>query len=190
MAMKLLAKYLDGLQGGDALGNEREARIFGEHLLDLIGMATGGEGDAQQLAERRGVRAVRYAAVVRAIERNIADNGLNAAAVARMLGVTPRYVHFLLEESGRTFSQHVLARRLTIVETLLGDAEKANLKISAIARQAGFADMSYFNRSFRNHFGDTPSSYRRQLTGEASNPKGSTLPKLSVKRSDIKISLP
>jgi AraC-like DNA-binding protein len=167
MAMKLLAKYLDGLQGGDAVGNEREARIFGEHLLDLIGMAIGTEGDAQQLAERRGVRAARYAAVLRAIERNIADNRLSAAVVARMLGVTPRYVHFLLEESGRTFSQHVLARRLKIVETLLGDAEKANLKISAIARQAGFTDMSYFNRSFRNHFGDTPSGYRKRLTGEA-----------------------
>ena len=165
MAMKLLAKYLDGLQGGDALGNEREARIFGEHLLDLIGMAIGAEGDAQQLAERRGIRAVRHAAVLRAIERNIADNRLNAAAVAQMLGVTPRYVHFLLEESGRTFSEHVLARRLKIVEILLGDAGKGNLKISAIARQAGFTDMSYFNRSFRNYFGDTPSGYRKRMTG-------------------------
>ena len=82
--------------------------------------------------------------------------GLNA------LGVTPRYVHFLLEESGRTFSEHVLARRLKIVEILLGDAGKGNLKISAIARQAGFTDMSYFNRSFRNHFGDTPSGYRKR----------------------------
>jgi AraC-like DNA-binding protein len=163
MAMKLLAKYLDGLQGGDALGGEREVRIFGEHLLDLIGMAIGGEGDAQQLAERRGVRAMRHAAVLRAIERNIADNRLNAAAVAQMLGVTPRYVHFLLEESGRTFSEHVLARRLKIAETLLGDTEKANLKISSIARQAGFADMSYFNRSFRNRFGDTPSGYRKRI---------------------------
>jgi AraC-like DNA-binding protein len=165
MAVKLLAKYLDGLQGGDALGNEREARIFGEHLLDLISMAIGAEGDTQQLAERRGVRAARHAAVLREIERNIADNRLNAASVAEMLGVTPRYVHFLLEESGRTFSEHVLARRLKIVEALLGDAEKGKLKISAIARQAGFADMSYFNRSFRNHFGDTPSGYRKRSTG-------------------------
>jgi AraC-like DNA-binding protein len=166
MAMKLLAKYLDGLQGGDALGNEGEARIFGEHLLDLIGMAIGAEGNMQQLAERRGIRAARHAAVLREIERNIADNRLNATAVAQMLGVTPRYVHFLLEESGRTFSEHVLARRLKIVAALLGDAGKGNIKISAIARQAGFADMSYFNRSFRNHFGNTPSGYRKQSTGE------------------------
>ena len=165
MAVKLLTKYLDGLLGGDALGNERQARVFGEHLLDLISMAIGAEGDMQQLAERRGVRAVRHAAVLREIERNISDNKLSAASVAEMLGVTPRYVHFLLEESGRTFSEHVLARRLKAVEALLGDAEKGNLKISAIARQVGFTDMSYFNRSFRSHFSDTPTGYRKRITG-------------------------
>ena len=39
-------------------------------------------------------------------------------------------------------------------------SEKGNLKISAVARQAGFTDMSYFNRCFRNHAGDTPTGYR------------------------------
>ena len=170
MAVKLLAKYLDGLQEGDALGNEREARIFGEHLLDLISMAIGAEGDARQLAERRGIRAARHAAVLREIERNIADNTLNAASVAAMLGVTPRYVHFLLEESGRTFSEHVLVRRLKMVEAQLSDIEKGNLKISVIARDAGFTDMSYFNRCFRSHFGDTPSGYRKQRAGESGSP--------------------
>ncbi len=162
MAVKLLIRYLDALQDSDAKGNEQEARIFGEHLLDLISMALGAEGDRQQLAERRGVRAVRHAAVLREIERNIGDNRLSAASVARMLGVTPRYVHFLLEASDRTFSEHVLARRLELVEALLSDAKKGNFKISAIARQAGFTDMSYFNRSFRSHFGDTPSNFRRR----------------------------
>jgi AraC-like DNA-binding protein len=164
MAVKLLTRYLDGLQDADALGNEREARVFGEHLLDLISMAIGVQGDALQLAERRGVRAMRHAAVLRAIERNISDSSLSAASVAEMLGVTPRYVHFLLEESGRTFSEHVLMRRLKVVEALLSDADKRNLKISAIARQAGFTDMSYFNRCFRNHLGDTPSGYRKRVT--------------------------
>ena len=163
MAVKLLARYLDGLQGGDAVGDSREARIFGEHLLDLIGIAIGAEGETRQLAERRGVRAVRHAAVLREIERNLSDSRLSAASVAEKLGVTPRYVHFLLEESGRTFSEHVLAGRLKAVEAELSDVEKNSLKISAIAREAGFTDMSYFNRCFRNHFGDTPTGYRKRL---------------------------
>lgn len=172
MAVKLLARYLDSLQGGEAVGDEREARIFGEHLLDLIGMAIGAEGETQQLAERRGVRAQRHAAVLREIERNIRDSRLSAAMVAERLGVTPRYVHFLLEESGRTFSEHVLVRRLQLVEAQLSDVEKRNLKISAIARHAGFTDMSYFNRCFRSHFGDTPSGYRKRTTARAIIPEG------------------
>jgi|GEM_PF-381569 len=172
MAVKLLARYLDSLQGGDAVGDEREARIFGEHLLDLIGMAIGAEGETRQLAERRGVRAVRHAAVLREIERNIRDSRLSAASVAERLGVTPRYVHFLLEESGRTFSEHVLIRRLKLVEAQLSDAEKGNLKISAIARHSGFTDMSYFNRCFRSHFGDTPSGYRKRVTARSITPEG------------------
>jgi AraC-like DNA-binding protein len=147
------------------VGDEREARIFGEHLLDLVSMAIGVDGATRQLAERRGVRAVRHAAVLREIERNIRDSRLSAASVAEKLGVTPRYVHFLLEESGRTFSEHVLVRRLKVVEVQLSDIAKGNLKISVIAREAGFTDMSYFNRCFRSHFGDTPSGYRRQRAG-------------------------
>jgi AraC-like DNA-binding protein len=167
MAVKLLARYLDGLQGGDAVGDARAARIFGEHLLDLIGMAIGAQGETRQLTERRGIRAVRHAAVLREIERNLSDSRLSAAAVAERLGVTPRYVHFLLEESGRTFSEHVLAGRLKMAETQLGDAEKATLKISAIARAAGFTDMSYFNRCFRARFGDTPTGYRKRISSPA-----------------------
>lgn len=167
MAVKLLTKYLDGLEDSDALGDEQEARIFGEHLVDLIRMAVGHQSGALQFAERRGVRAVRHAAVLREIERNLTDSTLSAASVAELLGVTPRYVHFLLAESGLTFSEHVLIGRLKAVEAQLADAAKGTLKISAIARQAGFTDMSYFNRSFRNHFGDTPSGLRKRMASAA-----------------------
>ena len=71
-----------------------------------------------------------------------------------------RYLHRLLEDSGRTFSEHLLERRLDRAHRLLRDPRLAYRKISEIALEAGFADLSHFNRSFRRRFGETPSQAR------------------------------
>jgi AraC-like DNA-binding protein len=74
--------------------------------------------------------------------------------------MTPRYVHLLLEETGRSFSEHVLDRRLCLSQCLLTDPNRASVKISNIAFECGFTDLSYFNRTFRRRFGATPSEMR------------------------------
>ena len=43
---------------------------------------------------------------------------------------------------------------------MLRDPGCVHLKIGEIAAQAGFTDISYFNRSFRHAFGDTPFGVR------------------------------
>jgi AraC-like DNA-binding protein len=40
------------------------------------------------------------------------------------------------------------------------DPAYADWTISAIAFDAGFGDLSYFNRAFRRHYGETPSAVR------------------------------
>lgn len=55
---------------------------------------------------------VRRAAILRIIESRSGDPDLSAVAVARLLGITPRYVHLLLEDTGKSFTHHVLERRL------------------------------------------------------------------------------
>jgi AraC-like DNA-binding protein len=42
----------------------------------------------------------------------------------------------------------------------LRDPRATRLKISEIALEAGFPDLSHFNRSFRRRFGNTPSAVR------------------------------
>jgi AraC-like DNA-binding protein len=41
-----------------------------------------------------------------------------------------------------------------------GFAEIDNRKVGDLALETGFTDLSYFNRSFRRRFGDTPSGFR------------------------------
>jgi AraC-like DNA-binding protein len=82
-------------------------------------------------------------------------------AVAAPPGVTPRYVHKLFEYEGMTYSGFVLAQRLDRVHRMLTDPRCAGHSISALAFEAGFGDLSYFNRAFRRRYGATPSDIRR-----------------------------
>jgi AraC-like DNA-binding protein len=97
---------------------------------------------------------------LREIERRSGDPGLSAVTIALLLGVTPRYVHLLLEQTGKSFTHHVLEQRLEKATVLLRDPRSRHRKIADIATEAGFNDLSYFNRSFRRHFGATPSDIR------------------------------
>lgn len=113
-------------------------------------------------------RTARRAAILRTIENRSGDPNLSAVAVAKLLGVTPRYVHLLLKETGKSFTHYLLARRLEKAALMLLDARWGRRKISDIAVEAGFTDLSYFNRAFRRSFGLTPTEMRDQ----AQQPRG------------------
>jgi AraC-like DNA-binding protein len=161
VARRLLLGYLGGTLDV-ALDNSRRAgELYGEHIVDLIALALGAKGEARELAEQRGAAAVRRAAILRDIETTMTDPNLSATTVARRLAVTPRYVHLLLEETGLSFTQHVLEKRLARAAALLRDPRQSARRIADIALEAGFTDLSHFNRSFRRRFGQTPSDARQ-----------------------------
>jgi AraC-like DNA-binding protein len=110
---------------------------------------------------RLDARVERRAAVLREIENRISDPGLSAITVANQLGITARYVHLLLEETGARFSHHVLDRRLEKAAALLRDPQWRDRLIIDIAAEAGFTDISHFNRAFRRKFRATPSVIRK-----------------------------
>lgn len=154
---RLLAGYLQEI-GPSIPESGRAAQVLGEHLIDLAAFAiTGMEASDNK---REGVRAARLSAILREINRRSGQPCLSAAGIAPKIGVTPRYVHLLLEETGKSFTHHVLERRLEKAAALLRDPGWQHRKIAAIAAEAGFTDLSYFNRSFRRHFGATPSDIR------------------------------
>jgi AraC-like DNA-binding protein len=157
--LRLLAGYLEGTLG-QHLDSHPSTELFGNHLVDLACLALANDGDTRGLEEKDGIRAARLAAILRAISNQLADPRLSAAMIAAQLGITPRYVHILLEQSGRTFSQHLLHKRLEEAEVRLSDNTDQRRKIADIALEVGFSDLSHFNRAFRRLFGDTPSGLR------------------------------
>jgi len=160
LAVTLLSGYLEGTLGKDLSGDANAAQLFGDQLIDLVAFALGSRDERHEGDKQGGIRAARIQAVLEQIETRLTDPSLNAASVAATLGVTPRYVHRLLEESNSTFSQYLLERRLDLVEAWLRDPKYAELRIADIAYGAGFTDLSHFNRSFRKRFSSTPTDLR------------------------------
>jgi AraC-like DNA-binding protein len=158
-ALPLLTGYVDAFCLTE-LTNPASCDLVVSHVYDLIALLLGAKGDTRHLAQQRGARAARLAAILREIERRSSDPGLSATTVALLLGVTPRYVHLLLEATGKSFTHHVLQQRLERAATLLRDPQLRHRKITDIAAEAGFSGLSYFNRAFRRHFGATPSDIR------------------------------
>ena len=158
--MRLIVQYLHSFAplAGSLDPDVREA--FGTHLADLLMLLIGANRDCLELVKGRGLKAARTAAVLKMIERDFASPGLTAERIGLCLGITGRQVHRLLEETTKTFYEHVLERRLLEALQLLTTPACATLKVADIARRAGFADPSHFHRAFRTRFGDTPTSVR------------------------------
>jgi AraC-like DNA-binding protein len=157
--LPLLVGYVSALRLGE-LTNSAYCDLVVSHVYDLVALLLGAKGDVRHLAQQRGGRAARLGAILREIDRRSGDQGLSAVTIALLLDITPRYVHLLLEESGKSFTHHVLERRLDKAAMLLRDPRWRHRKIADIASEAGFTDLSYFNRAFRRRFGATPSDIR------------------------------
>ena len=160
LALRLLSGYLTGTLDVDLSGGHPAARLHQDHIIDLVALALGTEGESRVIAEQRGAQAVRRAAVIQVIEASMADPALDATTVAARLGITVRYVHHLLELTGRTFSEHLLDKRLAKAVELLCDPEQSQRRIADIAFEVGFRDLSYFNRMFRRKYAGTPTELR------------------------------
>ena len=116
---------------------------------------------AKTTSRRSRLDAARITDLVRHIEAtaHAADDvELSIGAMAQRVGMSP--YHFLRtfrQVAGMTPYQFVLRTRLNRAATRLRTTDE---EISAIALEAGFGDLSTFNRRFRRLIGVTPSAYR------------------------------
>jgi AraC-like DNA-binding protein len=157
-ALRLLASYVPLLLGKIDLTAPLLARAAVAHVHDLAALAVGRPRDST--AGAGGIRAARLSAIRSDIVENLASETLSVAGIAARHGVTARYIQMLFEAEGQSFSQYVLGLRLATVHRALGDPRNRSRTIAALAYEAGFGDLSYFNLAFKRRYGITPSETR------------------------------
>jgi AraC-like DNA-binding protein len=154
-ALSLLRSYVATMP--ERIADPGLARLAATHVYDLIALAIGATGEGRELAQRRGVRAAR----LEAIKADLAqDVSLDIARLGVRHGISPRYIQMLFEESGTTFSAFVLERRLEAAREMLISPRYGTWSIAAIALEAGFNDLSHFNRRFKQRYAMTPTEAR------------------------------
>jgi len=167
-ALKLLMDYVAIARDQHAIASPELQHLVVRHVHDLMAVALGATREAAEVAQGRGVRAARLHAIKADIAGHLAEVDLSVAALALRHGCTPRFVQRLFEAEGTTFTEYVLAQRLALAHRMLSDPRRSGDKIATIAYDAGFGDLSYFNRAFRRRFGGAPSDVRTSQPQQAS----------------------
>lgn len=158
-SLNLLFGYIQLLHTSGVASNDLVDHAT-ETVVDLLGLAIGLKGEVAELAGSRGLRAARLKAVFGKIRAGYDKPGITAQSVAGELGLSSRYVHDLLQETGVSFAEHILELRLQKVHRMLSTRRHDSMSITDVVLTCGFSDISYFNRSFRKRFGFTPSALR------------------------------
>lgn len=168
--LQLMVGYATMLNDQSELATAELRHLVASHMHGLAALLLAGSGDPAlhtQGLHEQSLRAARLKSIKDYIAERIGHHDLTLADVARSQQISESYIRQLLAENGTTFTDFVLGGRLTRAHRMLIDANYADRSISAVAFEAGFGDLSYFNRTFRRRFDATPSDIRqRALRGK------------------------
>jgi AraC-like DNA-binding protein len=162
-AFVLLRRYIDLLKQEDSIVTPELQKLAAVHVCDLLALALGPTREAQHLAWQRGVGAAQLGAIKKDIAEN-ADRKCSVKMIAARHRLSPRHVQRLFEREGTSFTEYVREQRLLGAYRMLASPRFAALRVSDIAFETGFSDLSWFNRQFRRRFGTSPSDVRGQVS--------------------------
>jgi AraC-like DNA-binding protein len=95
------------------------------------------------------------------VQQRLADPELGPRMIAWHHGISVRSLYGLFHRSGSSLEQWIIAERLKRAHEDLASPQCDGLTIEAVARRWGFAQASHFSRRFREHYGVSPSQWRR-----------------------------
>jgi AraC family transcriptional activator of tynA and feaB len=153
-ATRLLTSHLDTLSevlpglGSAAMSAARMA------ALELFVGALRTDSDVCSAAS---VRPALRASIERYIDRHLLNGAVTPAALAAAHWVSVRTVNRVFSATGQTVGEVVRARRLARARA---DVTEGDQPISVIAHRWGFSDTSHFSRTFKAHYGYSPTDYR------------------------------
>lgn len=145
--------------------SEHSSELLVDGALSVLSDALAGRELRRPV--RKSLAEARVEDVLRFIELHFCDGGLTLAGVAKACGISTRYLSFLLELHGTTFSAMIWDKRLKAAAQWLRSPSSGGDYVSEIAYGVGFKSPAHFSRMFRRAFAMSPREYRCSTRGAA-----------------------
>ena len=159
-ALRLLRNHVKQSWASDVVTDVSLIHLLSEQITDLMAATVGATNDVAEGGNAGGLRAARISLVKREIIRRLHDPGLSVGQLSKHFHCSERSLQRLFELDGQSFSLFVLRKRLALAHSMLSNPALRAEKISSVAYDCGFSDVSYFNRAFRRAYGLAPSLVR------------------------------
>jgi AraC-like DNA-binding protein len=127
-------------------------------LLELVAASYAVELKSE--TSETAIRSVRKAQIRQFVEAHLRDSALNVDAIARFMGVSPRYARMVFADEPESVGAYILRRRLECCAELVGSPQWSHRTITEAAFEWGFSNTAHFSRTFKRHFGVSPREYR------------------------------
>ena len=142
--------------------SETAARGAGEMIMQLVRLSL------LELADRSTAVTQREALHDRIrdhVARHLRDPQLSIDQIARTLNCSKRHLHNAFVAGDQTLSSYIQQQRLQACIQELRQDSRAERPITDVALSWGFANLSHFSRTFREHTGMSPSEFRSAQRG-------------------------
>jgi AraC-like DNA-binding protein len=157
---RLTAEFLGGIaREANVLPHDAKA-AFGHQVVDLVGLMLDCNGDRLPIAHSA-TKSALYRRCLALIRSRLGDPDLDPLSAAAAVGISPRYLHRVFQEAGKSFGGVLQDERLERSRRDLCDPGKMTLSIGEVASRAGFRSQSHFFDLFRKKFGASPGALRR-----------------------------
>ena len=171
----VIAAFFTGLADhADSLGGPGEVRLADTVASLLITAFTDVPADRAEVPTDLADRLLCYALA------NLHDPGLSSGSVARRHGISPRYLHKLMQQRDIPFGAWVRRERMKRIRQDLLDPQLANWTAAAIAARWGIQNPDHLGRSLRAEFGHSAVEIRA-----SANQRKGHLPVRAVPRQAI-----
>jgi acetamidase/formamidase/AraC-like DNA-binding protein len=152
--VRTIADELGQLTSHDLLPIEA---TLGELLVTCLlnsGNAAADESTSVQLGHLR--------RVCRSLEARLGDAELGIEQIARLEGLSTRYIQKLFQVSATTFGEYLKSRRLERCRIDLANRALGHFTIAELCFRWGFGDAANFSRAFTARFGVSPKAFRAE----------------------------